>query len=126
MQDLDQSLRKLNSRLFVLRGDPLKVLPTVFGELGIKFLFCKTLLGARELRQLVLTTTLIDESDTEPYAVMRDAKINEIAHAMGIKVAALLGHTMYDPNAVASKNHGKPPMTYQGFLKVTIFSPTSC
>jgi deoxyribodipyrimidine photolyase len=30
LEDLDNSLRKLNSRLFVVRGQPADVLPTLF------------------------------------------------------------------------------------------------
>ena len=30
LEDLDSSLRKLNSRLFVIRGQPADVLPTLF------------------------------------------------------------------------------------------------
>ena len=37
LEDLDSSLRKLNSRLFVIRGQPADVLPTLFKEWGTTY-----------------------------------------------------------------------------------------
>ncbi|TPX33888.1 hypothetical protein SmJEL517_g03337 [Synchytrium microbalum] len=104
LRDLDANLRKVNSRLYVFRGDPIKAMPTIMAELGINHI-------AYEI-----------DTDTE-YAVMRDKKVDEIAKGMGVKVTAVLGHTMYDAKAVAAKNGGKPPMTYQSFLKAISSMP---
>ena len=51
LQDLDQQLRGLSSRLLVYRGDPLQVLPELIDKYGIQH--------------------LAFEKDTEPYAKTR-------------------------------------------------------
>ena len=48
LKDLDTSLRKLNSRLFVLKGNPKEVLPKAFKDWNVNFISY--------------------EEDTEPYA----------------------------------------------------------
>ncbi|MEQ2217466.1 hypothetical protein XENOCAPTIV_011309 [Xenoophorus captivus] len=57
LKDLDCSLRKLNSRLFVLRGKPEDVFPKLFKEWNV--------------------TKLTYEYDTEPYSLNRDEKVTK-------------------------------------------------
>ncbi|KAB7496070.1 Cryptochrome-1 [Armadillidium nasatum] len=75
LEDLDRSLRKFNSRLFVIRGQPAKALPDIFREWG--------------------TNILTFEEDPEPFGKARDANIIAMAREMGIKVIVRTSHTLY-------------------------------
>ncbi|KAK6987077.1 cryptochrome-1, partial [Biomphalaria glabrata] len=77
LEDLDSSLRKLNSRLFVVRGQPADVLPRLFQEWGI--------------------THLAFEEDPEPYGKERDSAISALARELSIQVITRSSHTLYDP-----------------------------
>ena len=98
LQDLDRSFRALGSRLLVVRGNPESVFPILFKEWK--------------------TTELYYELDTEPYALERDARVNSIASAAGIKSFGIHGHTLYAPSEILKLNKGKAPLTYNSFLKV--------
>lgn len=98
LEDLDTSLRKLNSRLFVIRGQPAHVLPELFREWG--------------------TTCLTFEKDPEPFGKVRDANIVAIAREMGINVIVKTSHTLYKPEKIIDKNGGKPPLTYKSFQNI--------
>ncbi|XP_015036266.2 cryptochrome-2 [Drosophila pseudoobscura] len=98
LHDLDQQLRKLNSRLFVVRGKPVDVFPRVFKSWRVEL--------------------LTFETDIEPYALQRDAAVQKLAKAEGIKVDTHCSHTIYNPELVIAKNIGKAPITYQKFLSV--------
>lgn len=75
LQDLDASLKKLNSRLFVIRGQPADALPKLFKEWG--------------------TTALTFEEDPEPYGRVRDHNIMTKCREVGIKVISRVSHTLY-------------------------------
>ena len=78
LEDLDQSLRKLNSRLYVVRGQPADALPKLFKQWN--------------------TTYLSFEEDPEPYGKVRDQNIMAMCKEMGIKVVTEKSHTLYDLN----------------------------
>ena len=78
LEDLDQSLRKLNSRLYVVRGQPADALPNLFKQWN--------------------TTYLSFEEDPEPYGKVRDQNIMAMCKEMGIKVVTEKSHTLYDLN----------------------------
>ena len=78
LEDLDQSLRKLNSRLYVVRGQPADALPNLFKQWN--------------------TTYLSFEEDPEPYGRVRDQNIMAMCKEMGIKVVTEKSHTLYDLN----------------------------
>ena len=75
LEDLDSSLRKLNSRLFVIRGQPADVLPTLFKEWG--------------------TTYFTFEEDPEPFGRVRDKNIVALCKEQGIHVVQESSHTLY-------------------------------
>ena len=93
LADLDTQLRALGSRLFVVRGSP----ETVF----------KDIFSAWKVSKLTF------ESDTEPYAKIRDEEVKGIAERNGVSVVTKVSHTLYDPKAIISKNKGTAPLTYQ-------------
>ena len=97
LQDLDQSLRKHDSRLIVLRGNPSVELQRAMREWKIE--------------------RLAYEIDTEPYAKTRDAEISGHAAEQGIDVVTRWGHTLCDLDALLKRHPGgKPTTTYGSFL----------
>jgi len=98
LEDLDLSLRKLNSRLFVVRGQPAGVLPELFKEWG--------------------TTCLTFEEDSEPFGSLRDQHIMTMCKEMGIEVISRFSHTLYHPQTIIEKNRGRVPLTYRQFHNI--------
>jgi len=76
LEDLDQSLRKLNSRLFVIRGQPADILPQLFKEWG--------------------TNYFSFEEDPEPYGQTRDKNIMAMCKEAGVTVVKEPTHTLYN------------------------------
>ncbi|KAM4743813.1 cryptochrome circadian regulator 5 isoform 2-T3 [Anableps anableps] len=93
LKDLDCSLRKLNSRLFVLRGKPEAVFPELFNMWNV--------------------TKLTYEYDTEPYSLRRDEKVASLAKEHGVEVIYKISHTLYNIDRIIEENNGKPPLTYK-------------
>nr|AJY53622.1 cryptochrome 2 [Nilaparvata lugens] len=98
LEDLDNSLKKLNSRLFVVRGQPADVLPKIFKEWG--------------------TTNLTFEEDPEPFGRVRDQNVMAICKEMGITVVSRVSHTLYRLDDIIDKNGGTAPLTYRKFQTV--------
>merc|ERR1711936_1212558 len=98
LEDLDASLRKLNSRLFVIRGQPADVLPTLFKEWG--------------------TTYFTFEEDPKPFGRVRDQNIVAMCKEMNIAVAHEHSHTLYNLDKVIERNNDKAPLTYKQFQRV--------
>ncbi|XP_050306950.1 cryptochrome-1-like isoform X2 [Anthonomus grandis grandis] len=98
LEDLDRSLRKLNSRLFVIRGQPADTLPKLFREWG--------------------TTALTFEEDPEPFGRVRDHNITALCKELGITVVQNVSHTLYQLQNIIDRNGGKAPLTYHQFLAV--------
>ncbi|XP_039214666.1 cryptochrome-2 isoform X4 [Crotalus tigris] len=98
LEDLDNSLRKLNSRLFVVRGQPTDVFPRLFKEWGV--------------------THLTFEYDSEPFGKERDAAIVKLAKEAGVKVTTENSHTLYDLDRIIELNGHKPPLTYKRFQAI--------
>jgi len=107
LEDLDQSLRKLNSRLFVIRGQPAGVLPRLFKEWS--------------------TTCLTFEEDPEPFGRVRDQNIMTMCKEIGVEVITRASHTLYHPQTIIAKNKGKAPLTYRQFQNIiaTVDPPPS-
>lgn len=78
LEDIDQGLRKLNSRLYVVRGQPADSLPNLFKQWN--------------------TTYLSFEEDPEPFGKIRDQNIMAMCKEMGIRVVTEKSHTLYDLN----------------------------
>ncbi|XP_053576263.1 cryptochrome-2 [Bombina bombina] len=98
LEDLDSSLRKLNSRLFVVRGQPADVFPRLFKEWGVNRL------------------TL--EYDSEPFGKERDAAIMKLAKEAGVEVIVKNSHTLYDLDRIIELNGNSPPLTYKRFQAI--------
>ncbi|XP_062395099.1 cryptochrome circadian regulator 5 isoform X2 [Sardina pilchardus] len=98
LKDLDCSLRKLNSRLFVVRGKPDEVLPELFKKWKI--------------------THLTFEVDTEPHSLQRDKEVLKLAGDHGVEVIQKISHTLYNLERIIDENQGKAPLTYVRFQTV--------
>ncbi|XP_023329370.1 cryptochrome-1 isoform X2 [Eurytemora carolleeae] len=98
LEDLDNGLRKLNSRLFVVRGQPADVLPTLFKAWG--------------------TTYFTFEEDPEPFGRVRDQNIMAMCKEMGIVVTKEHSHTLYNLEKIIYRNGGKAPLTYKTFQTI--------
>ncbi|KAA8541877.1 hypothetical protein F0562_023029 [Nyssa sinensis] len=96
--DLDYSLQKLGSSLLVLKGEPSEVL--------IRFL------KEWDIRKLCF------EYDTDPYYQALDIKVKNYASVAGIEIFSPVSHTLFDPADIIQKNGGRPPLSYQSFLKL--------
>lgn len=95
LKDLDCSLRKLNSRLFVVRGKPEEVLPELFKKWKV--------------------TRLTYEYDTEPHNLSCDKKVTQLAEEHGIEVIYKISHTLYNIDRIIEENNGKVPLTFNRF-----------
>jgi cryptochrome len=98
LSDLHGSLVKLGSRLYVVQGKPDEELPLLFDQWNIDL--------------------LTFESDTEPYARQRDARISVFCESKGIRLSTHSSHTLFHPEAYLSKAKGNIPSTYQSFQKI--------
>lgn len=107
LESLHQQLKALNSRLYVVRGNPKNVFPRLFEEWQ--------------------TELLTFEEDIEPYSITRDKEIQELAKKFKVEVQTFCSHTVYNPYVIIQKNLGKAPLTYQKFLsiveKIKVSSP---
>ncbi|KXJ68201.1 hypothetical protein RP20_CCG005110 [Aedes albopictus] len=105
LADLDKNLRKIKSRLYVVRGKPEDVFPRLFKEWKVSF--------------------LTFEHDIEPYSLKRDATVEKQAKDHGVKILIEKSLTIYDPDAILKMNSGRPPLTYQkyGSLAATLKIP---
>ncbi|XP_057454208.1 (6-4)DNA photolyase isoform X1 [Lotus japonicus] len=98
LRDLDLNLKKLGSRLLILKGDPAEVLIQCLKQWNVK--------------------KLCFEYDTEPYYQALDIKVKSFAVAAGIEVFSPVSHTLFNPMDIIQKNGGKPPLSYQSFVKL--------
>ncbi|XP_038663739.1 cleavage stimulation factor subunit 3 isoform X5 [Scyliorhinus canicula] len=98
LEDLDSSLRKLKSRLFVVRGQPADVFPRLFKEWNM--------------------TQLTFEYDSEPFGKARDATVMKLAENAGIEVIVRNSHTLYEVDRIIEANDNKPPLTFKRFQTI--------
>lgn len=98
LQDLDANLRKLNSRLYIIKGKAVEQLPKLFDEWQVKYL-----------------TTQVD---IDPELVKQEEEIEKIANEKDIFIVKRVQHTVYDVHSVLKKNNGSVPLTYQKFLSL--------
>ncbi|XP_050419661.1 cryptochrome-1-like isoform X2 [Adelges cooleyi] len=98
LEDLDNSLKELNSRLFVIRGQPAEALPKLF--------------------KMWRTTNFTFEEDPEPYGRVRDENITAMCREMDISVITRVSHTLYKLDKIINMNGGKAPLTYHLFQKL--------
>lgn len=100
LEDLDSSLRRMGSRLFVIRGQPAHIFPALFKEWH--------------------TTHLTFEADPEPYGKVRDAKITKLCAELSVVVNSSSSHTLYNLEDILNQCPiGTPyPLTFASFQAI--------
>uniref|UniRef100_A0A665VDQ0 Cryptochrome-2-like n=1 Tax=Echeneis naucrates TaxID=173247 RepID=A0A665VDQ0_ECHNA len=98
LEDLDNSLKKLNSRLFVIRGQPTEVFPRLFKEWKV--------------------TRLTFEYDPEPYGKERDGAIIKMGQEFGVETIVRNSHTLYNLDRIIEMNNNSPPLTFKRFQTI--------
>ncbi|XP_070828055.1 cryptochrome-2-like [Chaetodon trifascialis] len=98
LEDLDSSLKKLNSRLFVIRGQPTDVFPRLLKEWKV--------------------TRLTFEYDPEPYGKERDGAIIKMAQEFGVETIVRNSHTLYNLDRIIEMNNNSPPLTFKRFQTI--------
>ncbi len=96
--DLNTQLVALGTRLYVLQGKPMEVLPKAISKWAV--------------------TTLTYENDSEPYAKVRDKSVNELMAKLNVKVLSFSSHTLHDLERYVDKAGGTVPTTYGSFCKL--------
>ncbi|XP_057837998.1 (6-4)DNA photolyase isoform X1 [Cryptomeria japonica] len=103
LDDLDGNLKRRGSRLLLFKGNPTDVIPQLLEQWSIQ--------------------KLCFEFDIEPYAQKRDNCVKEYASKLGVDVFCPVSHTIFSPEEIIKKNGGKPPLTYQSFIKLISGAP---
>jgi deoxyribodipyrimidine photolyase len=98
LRDVDLSLRKQGSRLYVVRGAAEKVLPDIVEKFGVKSLFY--------------------EQETAEWARKRDSDVCQRIVPRGVKVNSTPGHMMYDLQKILGAHNGTAPRTMAAMQKV--------
>lgn len=100
LQDLDQNLRKVGSRLYVARGDPVTVLPELWKKWGVTHM------------------TYEEEESGEPYARKRDEAVLQSALQLGVQVDGFAQETLHPLKAYFRKAGQNIPITMGTFQKL--------
>ncbi|XP_048589639.1 uncharacterized protein LOC5512527 isoform X2 [Nematostella vectensis] len=98
LQDLNNSLEELGSKLIILTGSPVEIFPKLLHSLKV--------------------TKLTFEVDTEPFAQQRDSVISHIARSAGIEVKTHASHTLYDIESLVSHCNENIPLVFDEFLEM--------
>ncbi|TNN00106.1 hypothetical protein fugu_011352 [Takifugu bimaculatus] len=98
LEDLDCSLRKLSSRLLVVRGQPTDVFPRLLKDWKV--------------------TRLTFEFDPEPYGKERDGAIIKLAQQFGVETIVRNSHTLYNLDRIIEVNNNSPPLTFKRFQTI--------
>jgi len=100
LQDLDSSLRKAGSRLYVASGDPVEVLPTLWAKWGI-------------------TDMTYERNETgEPYARKRDIAVLKAARKHGVQTEGFAQETLNPLERYVGLSSGNAPKSYSSFVKL--------
>jgi cryptochrome len=76
LRDLDNSLKKFGTRLYIVQGHPIDVFPRLIKEWDI--------------------TRLTFEYDSEPYPSQRDLAVRRLAEHAGVEVLVKTSHSLFD------------------------------
>nr|XP_020443659.1 cryptochrome-2-like isoform X4 [Monopterus albus] len=98
LEDLDNSLKKFHSRLFVVRGQPTDVFPRLFKEWKV--------------------TRLTFEYDPEPYGKDRDGAIIKVAQEFGVETVVRNSHTLFNLDRIIEMNNNSAPLTFKRFQTI--------
>ncbi|KAJ3019157.1 UNVERIFIED_CONTAM: (6-4)DNA photolyase [Siphonaria sp. JEL0065] len=97
VEDLDQSLHARGSRLVVLMGDPVDLIPKYAKEWGV--------------------SRICHETDTGRYGSVRDEKVKTAVSVLSIAFESYSGHTLYKREDLRRLYGRTFPKQFQEFLK---------
>ncbi|CAF93039.1 unnamed protein product [Tetraodon nigroviridis] len=134
LEDLDCSLKKLNSRLFVVRGQPTDVFPRLLkvGAGPVRSLVfqsadragamirasCRCLILSVCVPQEWKVTRLTFEYDPRAYGKERDGAIIKMAQQFGVETIVRNSHTLYNLDRIVEMNNNSPPLTFKRFQTI--------
>ncbi|XP_031630019.1 cryptochrome-2 [Contarinia nasturtii] len=95
---LDENLKTLNTRLYVIRGTPKEEFPRLFKEWNV--------------------TLMTFEAEIEPFNQRRDALVKVNADKCNVKLEEFHSHTIYNPYYVLQSNNNEVIMRYQSFVSL--------
>ena len=105
LNDIDDQLKKLGSRLHVLSGQPSEELPRIFAEWHVVRLGFSSHPGCGEMR-------------------LRDRAIVSLALRHGVEVVYReAAHCLFTPRAVIKAAGGMPPLTFKRYLTIAANLP---
>ncbi|GBP68252.1 Cryptochrome-1 [Eumeta japonica] len=96
LDDLDNQLRNVGGRLFMIKGNPKLIIRRLWEEYGIR--------------------KLCFEQDCEPVWKQRDDAVKKECKEIGVVCTEHVSHTLWDPERVIKANGGIAPVTYQMYL----------
>ncbi|MBO8203856.1 cryptochrome/photolyase family protein [Prochlorococcus marinus] len=96
LQELGNNWKKMGSRLVILKGDPVSIIPQLTKTIDAKF--------------------VIWNKSIEPYEINRDLQIKKVLKAINIQVIECWDHLLIEPSKIFSGNH-KPYSVYGPFYK---------
>eukprot|EP00088_Acartia_fossae_P070001 TRINITY_DN925_c0_g1_i7.p1 TRINITY_DN925_c0_g1~~TRINITY_DN925_c0_g1_i7.p1 ORF type:complete len:539 (+),score=169.43 TRINITY_DN925_c0_g1_i7:322-1938(+) len=99
LNDIDQQLRTVDSRLYCVPGKP----EDVFRNISKKYKIEK----------------ICFDQDAEPIWLERDNAVKNFCASHKIEVEETIGATLWDPLEIIEANGGTPPLTYTHFCHVT-------
>nr|XP_060628469.1 cryptochrome-2-like [Anolis sagrei ordinatus] len=98
LADLQASLKKLNSCLWIIQGEYEAIL-------------------REHVKKWNITQVTFDD-EIEPFYKEMERTIQMIGKEMGFEVFSMVGHTLYDVKRIVELNKGTPPLTYKRFLQI--------
>ena len=98
LEDLDTNLRRLGSRLYVFRGDPVELITDALQRWNVK--------------------KITFERDPDPYFRELDKKILNAARSGGVKISIHSSNTIHDPDRYLAHCGGNFPSKYALFTKL--------
>ncbi|XP_046642554.1 cryptochrome-1-like isoform X1 [Daphnia pulicaria] len=100
LQDLNESLKSVGTKLHVFQGCPLEVF--------------------RHLHNIKPINKLCFIQDCEPIFHERDIAAKNFCSELDIEVYEHVAHTLWDPMDIIASNGGTPPLTYEMFVHVAM------
>jgi len=99
LEDLDQSFKKSEGKLYCIKGDPVDVFENLHKNLNV--------------------SSICFDQDCEPIWHKRDEKVKTWCKQNHIEAKESVGATLWDPLVIIETNGGSPPVTYGQFCHVT-------
>lgn len=98
LHDLDEQLRSLDTRLYVVQGQTTVVLDKLIREWNV--------------------SSLTYQVSPEPFGRMEEVSVDELARILKVPVQKYHSHVLYDPEEVLKVNNAKPLVNFKAFKSI--------